>query len=77
MMIKTLNRMMVGWAKRFVWTSSKAYELSNNMLAIGETVAVRQAQAARAGNQDFKYTLHRCWALSNLTRTSSFPWAKP
>jgi RNA-directed DNA polymerase len=79
--IKTLNRMMVGWANYFcLGPVSKAYRAVERHARkrLRQWLCAKHKLRGQATKQFSITTLHQVLGLVELTtRTSSFPWAKP
>ena len=78
--IKTLNRMMVGWANYFcLGPVSKAYRAVERHARkrLRQWLCAKHQLSGQATKQYSITTLHQVLGLVELTtRTSSFPWAK-
>jgi RNA-directed DNA polymerase len=78
--IKTLNRMMVGWANYFcLGPVSKAYRAVERHARkrLRQWLCAKHQLSGQATKQYSITTLHQLLGLVELTtRTSSFPWAK-
>jgi group II intron reverse transcriptase/maturase len=79
--IKTLNRMMVGWANYFcLGPVSKAYRAVERHARqrLRQWLRAKHKLRGQATKQFSITTLHQVLGLVELTtRTRSFPWAKP
>ena len=79
--IKTLNRMMVGWANYFcLGPVSNAYRAVERHARkrLRQWLCAKHKLRGQATKQFSITTLHQVLGLVELTtRTSSFPWAKP
>ncbi len=80
MVIKTLNRMMVGWANYFcLGPVSKAYRAIERHARhrLRQWLCAKHQLRGQATKQFSITTLHQVLGLVELTtRTSSFPWAR-
>ena len=79
--IKTLNRMMIGWANYFcLGPVSKAYRAVERHARkrLRQWLRAKHKLRGQATKQFSITTLHQVLGLVELTtRPSSFPWAKP